>query len=573
MRKFSSNYCVLARKYRPNSFSDNMVGQEPMVQTMTNAFKAGRIAQAYILSGIRGVGKTTTARIIARSLNYKKDKIDIPTIDFKVLGDHCQEIMNGHHIDVVELDAASHTGIDDIREIIENMRYKPILARYKVYIIDEVHMLSTAAFNGLLKTLEEPPSHVKFIFATTEIRKVPMTILSRCQRFDLRRIPIGDLVALFTKILEKESIEFESEAIAMIARASDGSARDGLSLLDQAIARGSGRVQVSEIRLMLSLSDRNRIIDLFGHLTKGDITRALQEFSSQCESGASPAVVLSDLADFTHLVTKIKYVSEMANSLAHSETENKRSSEYAKELSVTFLSRFWQMLLKGMDEVESFSRPSEAVEMVLIRLAHAAHLPSPEEIAHYIKGEKQEVKRAGSSGPVSVNISQSSTMDRKESKGIIPCDKSSVPEDAKSGFLEKKNTSFAKLKPHNLDEQRATDEFLGLCQNHHDYKIKDMVQKFLRVVSFKKKKLEVFLSKDAPADFLKSLLMKLKDWTGEDWMIRCSLHNSGEEYKDIDKGFNFENFCTDVDIQATRAVFPEARIVGIRTFSRRKEEK
>ncbi|MBL0848697.1 MAG: DNA polymerase III subunit gamma/tau [Candidatus Liberibacter ctenarytainae] len=395
MREFSlykNNYCVLARKYRPQSFSDMMIGQAPMIKTLTNAFKSGRIAQAYMLSGMRGIGKTTTARIIARSLNYQTENINIPTVEFDGIGSHCQAIMRGNHVDVVELDAASHTGIDDIRNIIEQMCYKPISARYKVYIIDEVHMLSTAAFNGLLKTLEEPPSHVKFIFATTDIRKVPATVLSRCQRFDLRRISIENIVELFTKILHKESIEFETEAIAMIARASDGSVRDGLSLLDQAIVRGENRVEVSAVISMLSLADRNRIIDLFGYLIKGDIGNALQEFSSQYDSGVNPSVVLYDLADFTHLVTRIKYIPEMVRSLSYNETENLRASEYAKEVSITFLSRFWQMILRGISEMEGFSRPKEAVDMVLIRLAHAAQLPAPEEIARYIIEEKQKKK-------------------------------------------------------------------------------------------------------------------------------------------------------------------------------------
>lgn len=289
----ATGYRVLARKYRPKDFSDLMVGQEPMVRTLTNAFETGRIAQAYMLTGVRGVGKTTTARILARALNYKTAEIDKPTIDLKVPGEHCQAIMEGRHVDVIEMDAASHTGIDDIREIIEQVRYRPVSARYKVYIIDEVHMLSTQAFNGLLKTLEEPPEHVKFIFATTEIRKVPITVLSRCQRFDLRRISAGDLVGLFSTISSKEGIEAEEEALAMIARAAEGSARDGLSLLDQAIAHGGGVVRADAVRGMLGLADRARIVDLFGHIVRGDVTAALAEFGSQYEAGANPTVVLT----------------------------------------------------------------------------------------------------------------------------------------------------------------------------------------------------------------------------------------------------------------------------------------
>ncbi|AHA27567.1 DNA polymerase III, gamma/tau subunit [Candidatus Liberibacter americanus str. Sao Paulo] len=422
MAKLVDNYHILARKYRPHSFDDMMVGQDAMIKTLTNAFKSGRIAQAYMLSGIRGVGKTTTARIIARSLNYKTDSIDFPTVEFKGLGYHCQSILQGNHIDVIELDAASHTGIDDIREIIEQMCYKPISARYKVYIIDEVHMLSTSAFNALLKTLEEPPPNVKFIFATTEIRKVPITVLSRCQRFDLDRISIENLIGLFKKVMKKESIGYDNEAIAMIARASDGSVRDGLSLLDQAIARGDGRVEVASVKLMLSIADKNQIIDLFGYLIKGNIVGALHVFSAQYDSGINPSVVLHDLADFTHLVTRIKYLPEMVNSSLYSETENLRASEYAKDISITFLSRFWQMILKGISEIDSFPRTAEAVEMVLIRLAHASQLPSPESIARYILKDKQQKTRNyidSSTDLLPKSTSEyDSSQDNFESKGL-----------------------------------------------------------------------------------------------------------------------------------------------------------
>jgi DNA polymerase-3 subunit gamma/tau len=343
-------YRVLARKYRPKDFSDLMVGQEPMVRTLTNAFETGRIAQAYMLTGVRGVGKTTTARILARALNYKTPEIDKPTIDLRIPGEHCQAIMEGRHVDVIEMDAASHTGIDDIREIIEQVRYRPVSARYKVYIIDEVHMLSTQAFNGLLKTLEEPPEHVKFIFATTEIRKVPITVLSRCQRFDLRRIGASDLVGLFTTILGKEGISADPDAMAMIARAAEGSARDGLSLLDQAIAHGGGVVEVEAVRSMLGLADRARIVDLFQHIVKGDVAAALDEFAGQYEAGASPSVVLTDLADFTHLVTRLKYVPDASNDQSLSEIERTRGAEFSSSIAVTTLSRIWQMLLKGIPE-------------------------------------------------------------------------------------------------------------------------------------------------------------------------------------------------------------------------------
>ena len=320
-------YRVLARKYRPKDFTD-LIGQEPMVRTLTNAFSTGRIAQAWMLTGVRGVGKTTTARILARALNYRTDEIDRPTIDLTVPGEHCQAIMEGRHVDVIEMDAASHTGIDDIREIIEQVRYRPVSARYKVYIIDEVHMLSNQAFNGLLKTLEEPPSHVKFIFATTEIRKVPITVLSRCQRFDLRRIDSGLLVSHFRNVSAQEGIAIDDESLAMIARAAEGSVRDGLSLLDQAIAHGGGAIEAETVRGMLGLADRTRIVDLFEQVVGGAVADALDTFRDLYDSGANPVVVLTDLADFTHLVTRLKFVAGAAHDPALNEVERKRGAEF-----------------------------------------------------------------------------------------------------------------------------------------------------------------------------------------------------------------------------------------------------
>ncbi|MGB6120156.1 MAG: DNA polymerase III subunit gamma/tau, partial [Mesorhizobium sp.] len=331
-------YRVLARKYRPRDFSA-LIGQEPMVRTLTNAFASGRIAQAWMLTGVRGVGKTTTARILARALNYKTATIDRPTVDMTELGEHCQAIMEGRHVDVIEMDAASHTGIDDIREIIEQVRYAPVSARYKVYIIDEVHMLSTQAFNGLLKTLEEPPPHVKFIFATTEIRKVPITVLSRCQRFDLRRIDAALIKADLARIGGLEEIESEDDALAMIARAAEGSMRDAQSIFDQAIAHGGERVTAEAVRAMLGLSDRNRVIDLFEKLMSGDVAAALAEYRAQYDTGADPAVVLTDLAEFNHLVTRLRFVPEAASDASLPEDERRRGVDFADKLSVKVLSR------------------------------------------------------------------------------------------------------------------------------------------------------------------------------------------------------------------------------------------
>jgi len=375
------SYRVLARKYRPQDFSD-LIGQDMMVRTLINAFQAGRIAQAWMLTGIRGIGKTTTARILARALNYKTKVINEPTTDLKVLGEHCKEIMEGNHIDVVEMDAASHTGIDDIREIIEQVRYYPVSARYKVYIIDEVHMLSTQAFNGLLKTLEEPPPHVKFIFATTEIRKVPITVLSRCQRFDLRRVGSVKLVQYLKKISDAEGVEVQDSALAVIARASEGSVRDSLSILDQAIAHG--KVEVETVSTMLGQVDRAKIINLFEKIMSGETAKALWEFRKLYEAGSDPEMIIIGLADFNQLVTRMRFTPELSENVFLVEEERSRALAFAKKLSVRSLSRSWQMLLKGIAEVEGAALPHAAAEMLLIRISHAADLPTLDEALKFI---------------------------------------------------------------------------------------------------------------------------------------------------------------------------------------------
>src|SRR2546421_4236418 len=375
-----ASYRVLARKYRPATFAD-LIGQDAMVRTISNAFETGRIPQAWILTGVRGVGKTTTARILARALNYElpDGSIKGPTIHMPALGVHDQAIMESRHVDVIEMDAASHNGVDDVRQINEAVRYSPVAARYKVYILDEVHMLSTPAFNALLKTLEEPPPHVKFVFATTEIRKVPITILSRCQRFDLRRVDAQALVKHLAAIAEKEEITVEPDALALIARAAEGSVRDSLSLFDQAIAHSAGPVRAEDVRQMLGLADRTRTIDLFEAVMRGDMAAALTELRQQYDTGADPAVVLADLAEFTHFVTRVKVVPAVAGDVSLAEVERSRGRVFAEKLSIRVLARAWQMLLKGIAEVEAAARPLAAAEMLLVRIAYAADLPTPDE--------------------------------------------------------------------------------------------------------------------------------------------------------------------------------------------------
>ncbi len=383
-------YRVLARKYRPATF-DDLIGQDAMVRTVANAFEAGRIPQAWILTGVRGVGKTTTARILARALNYElpDGSITAPTIKMPVLGVHCEAIMESRHLDVIEMDAASHNSVDDVRQINDAIRYAPVSARYKVYILDEVHMLSGAAFNALLKTLEEPPPHAKFVFATTEIRKVPITVLSRCQRFDLRRVDAALLVKHLQSIAGKEAIEADPEALALIARAAEGSVRNSLSLFDQAIAHAGGAgnltmpagpVRAEDVRQMLGLADRTRVIDLFEALMRADVAAALNELRDQYDSGADPAMVLGDLAEFTHFVTRVKIVPALADDVSLTEAERNRGRGFATKLSMRVLARTWQMLLKGITEVEAAGRPIDAAEMVLVRIAYAADLPTPDEV-------------------------------------------------------------------------------------------------------------------------------------------------------------------------------------------------
>ncbi|ARQ08234.1 DNA polymerase III subunit gamma/tau [Rhizobium etli] len=584
-----TGYRVLARKYRPKDFTDLMVGQEPMVRTLTNAFETGRIAQAYMLTGVRGVGKTTTARILARALNYKTAEIDKPTIDLRTPGEHCQAIMEGRHVDVIEMDAASHTGIDDVREIIEQVRYRPVSARYKVYIIDEVHMLSTQAFNGLLKTLEEPPEHVKFIFATTEIRKVPITVLSRCQRFDLRRISASDLVGLFTTIAAKEGIEAEPDALAMIARAAEGSARDGLSLLDQAIAHGAGAVQAEAVRGMLGLADRARIVDLFQHIGKGDVAGALGEFQSQYEAGANPVVVLTDLADFTHLVTRLKYVPDAANDPSLSEIERTKAAEFAKSIAVTTLSRIWQMLLKGIPETEGSSRTAGAAEMVLIRLAHAAHLPAPEDAARRLAefsgdngGSRPSSAPSGGGGGGTRVPYQSSVAARAPdiapSKpqpsvpvAMLRAVPSSQPETTPVGRIEAKPAEA----PKPLVKVNSVSDIVNLATEKRDAKLKAMVRNFVRPVRIEPGRLDVSLTEGAPTTLLNELAVKLKEWTGIHWIVSLSRDEGQPTLVEAEARTREQHVIDarqDPDVAAILAHFPGAKIIDVRVRAPEPEE-
>lgn len=583
-------YRVLARKYRPKDFSDLMVGQEPMVRTLTNAFETGRIAQAYMLTGVRGVGKTTTARILARALNYKTAEIDKPTIDLRIPGDHCQAIMEGRHVDVIEMDAASHTGIDDIREIIEQVRYRPVSARYKVYIIDEVHMLSTAAFNGLLKTLEEPPEHVKFIFATTEIRKVPITVLSRCQRFDLRRISAGDLVGLFSTIASKEGITADEDALAMIARAAEGSARDGLSLLDQAIAHGSGVVHADAVRSMLGLADRARIVDLFEHVVRGDVAAALTEFGGQYESGANPTVVLTDLADFTHLVTRLKYIPSAAQDPSLSEVERLRGAELAENISVTTLSRMWQMLLKGIPEAEGSSRPAGAAEMVLIRLAHAAHLPSPEDAARRLlemndgnggaeRGPSSPRPSGGGGAAMAMRV-QAVAQGSADPAPRMPSGQpvahlTSVPAGSALPQGMERTETKAQEAPVASVNVNSLDDIADLCTKNRSPVLRAQLRQFVHLVKLEPGRLEIRLESQCPPAIVNELKLRLTEWTGINWWVTLSNEAGSPTLVEVEQSNREARLLDarqDPDVAAILARFPGAKIADVRIKAAAVEE-
>ncbi|GAA4531560.1 DNA polymerase III subunit gamma/tau [Chelativorans composti] len=570
----AGGYRVLARKYRPRDFS-GLIGQEPMVRTLKNAFATGRIAQAWMLTGVRGVGKTTTARILARALNYKTATVDHPTIELTEFGEHCEAILEGRHVDVIEMDAASHTGIDDIREIIEQVRYAPVSARYKVYIIDEVHMLSTAAFNGLLKTLEEPPPHVKFIFATTEIRKVPITILSRCQRFDLRRIDAGLIKEHLARIGEAEGVQADDEALAMIARAAEGSMRDAQSIFDQAIAHSGGHVTAETVRDMLGLADRARVIDLFEHLMKGDVAAALAEFRAQYDVGADPVTVLTDLAEFNHLVTRLRFVPEAAQDSALSPEERKRGSELAGQLSVRVLSRSWQMLLKGIQEVQNATRPVAAAEMVLIRIAHAANLPTLDEALKALQnggpgGGAPSFPGGGGNGggfaPGSgggVNAVGSSFVTSGGGGGqtmrLVQSMPEPVQQTAPARPAEAENAPEVPV--------RSLADIAALAESHRDIAFKILFKRHVRLVSIEPGRLTVNLLPEAPKTLLGDLTNRLLKWTGRRWVVSVSNEPGGPtlwEEENSRREMAIEDARSDPTVAAILKTFPGAKIVDVR---------
>jgi DNA polymerase-3 subunit gamma/tau len=503
-------YVVLARKYRPATF-DDLIGQDAMVTTLRNAFATDRIAQGFMLTGVRGVGKTTTARILSRALNYEREGVDKPTFDMPGFGRHCVEIMEGRHPDVLEMDAASNTGVDNIREIIESARYRPLVARYKVYLIDEVHMLSKGAFNALLKTLEEPPGHVKFIFATTEVRKVPVTVLSRCQRFDLRRVEVPVLMEHFKKIVAKEGSEAEDDALALIARAAEGSVRDGLSLLDQALAMSSGHVNASQVRAMLGLADRGRIFDLLEQLFSGSAGEALQQFARLYGDGAEPQQVLADLAEAVHVTTRAKSLGVEAAGDGLSVEEKRRAAALGGRLSMAILSRAWQMLLKGLEEAANAPNPAAAAEMVLIRLAYTADLPPPDEIIKTLGGDSVGVrtgKPAASPEPRIAARTPVDVLDADSGEESDFSDEDDVPQD---------------YVPAAFPIVRSFAEVVELASARREAKLKVHLEEHVSLVKFDPAgSIELHLLAGAPKELPNDLREKLNAWTGKRWMVALS---------------------------------------------------
>ena len=542
-----NQYVVLARKYRPQNFED-LLGQDALVQTLTNAIKNNRLHHAYILTGIRGVGKTTTARLIAKALNCTGlDGKGGPTIHPCGVCENCKAIAAGRHIDVMELDAASRTGVDDIREILDGVRYKPTNARYKIYIIDEVHMLSKNAFNALLKTLEEPPAHVKFIFATTEIRKVPVTVLSRCQRFDLQRLTIEDLTKLFNKIVAAENLKAEDEALHMIAKAADGSARDGLSLLDQAISLGAGVVKTDIVKEMIGLADRSQTFELFEKLVLGDTKETIIKLQEQYKNGANPTTLLQDLINITHLLAKTKLVPSFVNDPSLSEAEKELCQRLGAKVSIAVLSKMWQMMIKGLGELQVAPVQIDALEMILIRIAYSASLPTPYELLNDVKKNSN----LSLSRPAAAATSAPAPVFRAAPAAEPDSELSDTP----------KFQAF----------DRLTDLVNYLEQKKMplaEYALKNDVS----VYEFSNGFIKMTVSEKIHPDFILNLHKILTEATGLTWKIELSRGALGVTLADLERAAEEEEKRNIMEYPLVKAIMAEFKGAKIETATRRISE-
>jgi len=559
----TQSYQVFARKYRPATFAD-LIGQAAMVRTLQNAFAADRIAQAFILTGIRGTGKTTTARIIAKGMNcIGPDGTGGPTTEPCGQCVQCRAIMDGSHVDVIEMDGASQTRIDDIRgNVLDSVHYAPASARYKIYIIDEVHMLSTSAFNALLKTLEEPPQHVKFIFATTEIRKVPVTVLSRCQRFDLRRMEPEDTMAYLRKLATLEKAEIADDALALITRAAEGSMRDAVSLLDQAIAHGAGETGADQIRAMLGLADRGRVLDLFDLVMRGDASGALGELSAQYADGADPMAVLRDLAEATHWTSVIKITPEAATDPTVNPDERARGLDMAARLPMRALTRMWQMLLKALEEVASAPNAMMAAEMAIIRLTHVADLPNPEDLVRKLNAaptrpatqspDTTAPRGAGSSGATPINRTLAVTSDNGPTAHAVG-----------GGAVAVASAPVTALQRFGRFEQ-----VVDLIRANRDMKLLVDVEDTLRLVQYSPGRIEFQMTEKTPRDLAARLASRLQSWTGARWGVSVVSQGGGQTIREINDAHRLDlqgQALAHPMVQEALKHFPNAEIREVKT--------
>jgi DNA polymerase III subunit gamma/tau len=583
MTDAATHYRVLARKYRPQTFAE-LIGQEAMVRTLANAIASGRVAHAFILTGVRGVGKTTTARIIARALNcIGIDGSGGPTVSPCGTCEHCRSIAEDRHVDIIEMDAASRTGIDDIRELTDGMRYRPVSARFKVYIIDEVHMLSKPAFNALLKTLEEPPPDVKFVFATTEIQKVPVTVLSRCQRFSLRRVPIEMLTAHYQKVAAAEGIEIAPEALGLIARAADGSVRDGLSILDQAIALANGPVDEAMVRDMLGIADRNLVFDLFETVLKGDAAGALDQMEALYQGGADPLTVIQDLLDLSHFLTRLKLVPEAGAGDPMEAGDRERAKPLAAKLAMPVLARAWQMLLKGIDEVQTAPSPKQAAEMLLVRLAYVAELPVPAELVKSLASGEPIAARSAPDSPTPPRpqpVVMSPPVAGADMVGFEPAPQ---PPTALARRVDGGNTAPVMAAPEPMPLPVAPPappagstpdpmpqsfaEVLALFETHGEVITRAQLRSQVHLVAFEPRRIEFRLADGAPRDLSNRLMQRLGEWTGVQWAVAVSQAPGAPTLEQQEESRDSEMKSQVAQHPLVRAVldaFPGATIAAVR---------